>query len=574
MRLVIREYLSMLKESKELDALLADLLFAMGIEPISKAQVGVRQYGVDVAGIGCDPEDGTKKLFLITIKQGDINRRDWDGSGPQAVRPSLDEILEIYIPKHVDEEHRELVKKIVLCGGGDMEQAVEDNWRGYKERHTEPGAREYEFWGADKLATLVEEHFLDEYLFPQSAQKQIRKTIALADQNEEEPHHFYSLLHGTLFERDLPTEGAPGAIRQRQRALRLLNLSLNIVFHWCEEADNLRPALLCAERAVLLSWDWMREFDLLNCETTRGEFERIFSTYIQVLFAYAVKLAPLCIVPDGLSGQWDDELEYPLRTFDSISIFSVLTIAMKRVAATSTSEQDQANIEGNAQSTARILAALINNNPAASTPRFDGHVVDVALGLLALNEVGLHSFAADWVENTCGRILLAYNVGKHFPIYTDSYDDLVAMHVDQGPSKENLMQLSTLLPTLAHWHAVLDMDASYEAFKGSIDGTFSNTTLQLWFPTEDTEEHLYRDNAGFTSGTTQAPIQLPPTLDELRAHIISLYRERREFESLSCFAHGWYIIGLIASRHYRTPVIPAYWQELVNAPLEEQRFSN
>ncbi len=255
MRLVVREYLSMLRESGELDALLPDLLFVMGIEPISKAQVGVRQFGVDVAGVGADPDDnGTEKLFLLTAKQGDIDRSDWEGS-PQAVRPSLDEILDVYLPHHVDEEHRDLPKKIVVCCGGDMKQAVEPNWRGYKGRHAEPGVREYDFWGGDKLTALIERHFLNEYLFPESAQKQMRKTIALADQNEDEPRHFYSLIHDTLFERDLPNEATPSATRKRQRALRLLNLSLNIVFHWCRESDNLRPALLCAERAVLLTWD-------------------------------------------------------------------------------------------------------------------------------------------------------------------------------------------------------------------------------------------------------------------------------------------------------------------------------
>ena len=573
MRLVIREYLSMLRESGELDALLPDLLFVMGIEPISKAQVGVRQFGVDVAGVGADPDDsGTKKLFLLSVKQGDIDRSDWEGS-PQAVRPSLDEILDVYIPHHVAAEHRDLTKKIVVCCGGDMKQAVEPNWRGYKERNAEPGLREYEFWGGDALSTLIERHFLDEYLFPESAQKQMRKTIALADQNEDEPRHFYALIQDTLFERGLPNEDTPGAIRQRQRALRLLNLSLNIIFHWCREADNLRPALLCAERAVLLTWDWMRAKELLGCATTRVEFERIFASYLEMIFAYANKLAPLCDVPDGLSGQWADELEYPLRTFESIGILAVLAAAMKHLAPAAEEDSQRETLESNAHGVARALAALIENNPPAASPRFDGHAIDIALGLLALNDAGLRAFAAGWIEDTCARILLAYKLGKHFPIYTDSYDDLVAMHVDQAPPKERLMRLSTLLPMLAHWHTVLDMDAEYEAFRNSVVETFDGTTLQLWFPLENTEKHLYRENAGFASGTVMAPIGLPATLDELRAHIVRLHVERWEFEGLSCFAQGWPILGLIASRHHRTPVIPAYWQRAVTSPSAEERVS-
>ena len=227
-------------------------------------------------------------------------------------------------------------------------------------------------------------------------------------------------------------------------------------------------------------------------------------------------------------------------------------------------------MEGIAQGIAHTLAALIDNNPPAATPRFDGHAIDIGLGLLALNDAGLRAFAAGWVEGTYARILLAYKLGKHFPIYTDSYDDLVAMHVGQGPPKERLMQLSTLLPMLGHWFAVLDMGAEYEAFRKSVAETFVATTLQLWFPLEDTEEHLYRENAGFTSGTVMAPIGLPATLDELRAHIVRLHGERHEFEGLSCFAQGWPVLGLIASRHYRTPVIPAYWQRAVDVPPPQE----
>lgn len=248
----------------------------------------------------------------------------------------------------------------------------------------------------------------------------------------------------------------------------------------------------------------------------------------------------------------------------------MLVAAMQHITGAADGSQRE-TLEDNVQNVARLLAALIDTNPPAATPWFDGHAIDIALGLLALNEARLRAFAAGWIENTCARILLAYKLGKHFPIYTDSYDDLVAMHVDQGPPKEKLMQLSTLLPMLAHWHAVLDMGAQYEAFQNSVVETFGETTLQLWFPLEDTEEHLYRENAGFTSGTVMAPIGLPATLDELRAHVVRLHRERQEFEGLSCFAQGWPILSLIASRHHRTPVIPAYWQRAVGAPPAEEQ---
>jgi hypothetical protein len=121
-----------------------------------------------------------------------------------------------------------------------------------------------------------------------------------------------------------------------------------------------------------------------------------------------------------------------------------------------------------------------------------------------------------------------------------------------------------LLPMLAHWHVVLDLTEAYEVFRNNVVETFTHTALQLWFPDADTEDHLYRENAGFTSGTTLAPIRLPSTLQEFKTEIQRLHEARPLPENLSCFSHGWSILGLIASRHFRTPVMTAYWQEAVN----------
>ncbi|HZF07924.1 MAG TPA: hypothetical protein VFE33_03950 [Thermoanaerobaculia bacterium] len=218
MRLVLREYLSMLKESGELDALLPDLLVSMGLDPQNRPQRGPRQFGVDLPAVGVDPEDGQRKLFLFLVKQGDITRSNWD-TGAQAVRPSLNEVFDTYLSTQVLPEHQDLTKKIVLATNGEMKQSVTPNWVGYARehagRHPEHGEIQFGLWDADSLAILLEKYLLDEYLFPESAQKQIRKTIALADQNEDEPRYFYALIEETLFQRELPLENTPGARRKR-----------------------------------------------------------------------------------------------------------------------------------------------------------------------------------------------------------------------------------------------------------------------------------------------------------------------------------------------------------------------
>ena len=75
------------------------------------------------------------------------------------------------------------------------------------------------------------------------------------------------------------------------------------------------------------------------------------------------------------------------------------------------------------------------DGPLLRVRRFDGHATDVALGLLALDEANLRPQAAAWVRDLGMRSSVAYRVGRHFPIFTDSYDDLIAMRVGQAPPR-------------------------------------------------------------------------------------------------------------------------------------------
>ena len=162
MKLIIREYLALLKESKELDRLLPELLLMMGIEPISLPQVGVRQFGVDVAAVG-EYENQEKTLFLFTIKQGNLGRSDWS-TDEQSIRQSLEDIIDVYLQNHIRSEHTQLKKKIILCTGGNLKQELDQNWSKYTTKYTIDGELEFEFWGGDKLAILIEEYMFNEQI--------------------------------------------------------------------------------------------------------------------------------------------------------------------------------------------------------------------------------------------------------------------------------------------------------------------------------------------------------------------------------------------------------------------------
>src|ERR1700680_4372255 len=122
MKLLLADYVSSLKERGELDAILPDLLSELGFHVISRPAIGAGQRGVDVAAVGKDEDE--RKLFLFSVKAGDLTRAEWD-TGVQALRPSLNEILDDYIPNRIPPQYKRLKVVICLVVGGVVQQAVQ-----------------------------------------------------------------------------------------------------------------------------------------------------------------------------------------------------------------------------------------------------------------------------------------------------------------------------------------------------------------------------------------------------------------------------------------------------------------
>ena len=202
MRLIISQFLRTLRERDEFDRLLPDLLLAMGYVPLAKPQTGVRQFGVDLAAVGRSPVDGIEEMLLLVIKQGDLGRRDWDNGDPTSVRPSLNEVLDVYLTKLIAPEHAGLRKVIILATTGDLKQDVETNWTAYKEQN---GARaSFDFWGGDRVSDLIERYMLDENLFAPKDRADLRKSLALASDPE---YDFRDLSRLLLRQLGLTTDG-------------------------------------------------------------------------------------------------------------------------------------------------------------------------------------------------------------------------------------------------------------------------------------------------------------------------------------------------------------------------------
>ena len=121
MKLLIRDYIGSLKEREDLDAILPDLLSELGFNVYSRPGRGTASAGVDIAAVGDDEDGQRKKVLLFSVKQGDLTRQDWNGT-PQALRLSLEEILDVTL-QTIPARYKRLKVVICLCFGGDVQES-------------------------------------------------------------------------------------------------------------------------------------------------------------------------------------------------------------------------------------------------------------------------------------------------------------------------------------------------------------------------------------------------------------------------------------------------------------------
>jgi len=557
-RLIIREYLGMLKESGEFDRLLPDLLLAMNIVPLSKPQVGVRQSGVDIAAVGND-DAGQKTLWLFVLKRGDLGRRDWD-TGSQSVRQSLDEVKDVYLRNHIAPEHEGLPVKIVVATTGDFKQDFEQNRVGYAEVNTQP-ARTYEFWNGDRVATLFEQYLLNEYALPDSARSQLRRALALIGEHDYDLEHFFALLKTLLTWGQDKTGGAAKGEKECLRALITTSLALGIACRWADQEGNLRSAVLACERALLWAWDAIRSRNLTQNQTIIPGYLRLVDLYMSTTVDYFNKVQPHLHTKDALTKYYREAALLNERVFEEIGLISTIGLSHLIWGATT---NDETRVKG-AGAVADTLLSFLKTHRCSGSPCYDGHSVDIALALTFLSFNNRREAAQTWLRELSGRLTFGFRVGRWFPISTDSFDDLVAFEIDREEvDMAKLMETSWLVPTVAQWAAALGEDQVYIQLAELSMDVLKDTCFQLWYPDKNTDEVMYRGPAQFESGIAEAPIELPPTADEMRAEMKKIRTESpvKDPAQSSASEAGFPWLDFIANRHFRTPVDPACWQRL------------
>jgi len=550
--LVIRQYLASLRERGELDAILPDLLIQMGLMVFSRPRRGTREDGVDVGAVG-KIGDCEEKVYLFSIKAGDLTRREWEGD-VQALRPSLIAILEVYIRNRLPVEHRDKPIVVCICLGGDVRPEVRPDLVAFIEKNKSSGVS-FEEWNGDKLAQEIQGALLRDELLPQGARSYLRKALALLDEPQSSFTHFKALIRSLVSPQDAPTAAHITAIRQ-------MSLCLRILFVWCRDAGNSEAAFLAAEFTLLHGWVIVRDFLTAQgreVENVRTAFLSIYQAYREISGSFLKEyVVPHVAKVHGLSSAVRSpcSLDVNLKLFDLIGRVGVAGLWTFWVANRTNEEQSEERAQILEQNVrlAQVVKAMIANNPVLLMPATEGQAIDVALALLFLGLDGRN--AGDiraWLHEMVNRIVFALRSHRAYPCTLTSYIELLEHQKRQDDDyRKKVTAGSVLFPLIALWAALLGDHEVYAEVAELRREILSHCTFQYWYPDETSEAHLYTGDQLHGATLTNVGVERPQA-----ALLDPLFFECNatpHFEELTAVKYGWWPVVAVACRHHRLPL--------------------
>lgn len=552
MRMIIRQYVSSLKEENELDTLLSNTLFANKIIPQTKTTKGARRRGVDIEAIGLDNEK-VKRLYIITVKQGDLDRKTWD-QDQNAVRQSLDQIIETHL-RLLNSKLKKLPCTIVVATNGEIKQTVDEDWKGYVEKNSKPEL-DIEFWGLQTIADMVDTNIIANTMLSKDELALFRKTLALIEDNEYDLSHFYSLIN-KLFN--------PEKKLTQEKLIKTLRISLliqNVLFKWCEDIGNLKNSYIASERLILVVSNYIIDHKLERNKYIRNEYFKLFISRFEIGWQYAKKIRPQLEIPFRL-GHYSNAVpyEYPIICMEQLGILA--EIGLEHLYFFNNLDNNSNQKEAYLYKIKFInksITLLISNNPGSYFPQFDDQIIDITLVLQFYFETMNFDTGLWYLDLLTNRIIQSYQyLNKFFPLFRTDFDELNRVWVKNEEPKS---KSSHLILILAEWNLIFGNLFGYQLLSKccSEKGIYKSINLQMWMPDEETENYYYNSYGMNQSGTAVTSYQIPENHKILVDRILEENEKFNPYENFKKYNKFWFLPNL-AARHYRKIQFPILWRK-------------
>lgn len=180
--IIVQEYLSSLKEDKELDYLFPKLLNLMGyrIVQTAKESKGQSQYGKDIVAVGKDDKGKLYRWYFELKGYADKDISDKNYSVPDGIRESIIEAKDTAFSDSTIVGFNSLPIKIVLVHNGVLKTNIRPTFEGFISREFK--SEEFERWDIYHLTNLFSQFLFSEYLLSdEQSNRLLKKSLVFLD---------------------------------------------------------------------------------------------------------------------------------------------------------------------------------------------------------------------------------------------------------------------------------------------------------------------------------------------------------------------------------------------------------
>lgn len=473
LRLLLEDFLGLMREDGELDVFLPMLMAAMGHEVVYRPQKGSRQYGVDIASVGVD-ESGETRLHLWLVKCGDIGRTDWN-SGPQSIRQSIDDIRDVYLRSHVAPEHKSLKRKLLVVTNGDFLANLNETIAGYLEQWCRRTRTTAEQVNGSKLAAWTERHLLDEYVLPPSNRTLLRRMLANVSNPELCVLVGRELIDEVLGVALEQAKSVAATAKRRIAALRGVRTALRVLLAWATAEDNLRAAYDLHQYAVLAAWARLHGQFQLGDEKLAQEYSSLVLELSAVAEAYHQRMDAYYVVQDAFANALPDHLLVSATVFDELGRLGQQGCFWAFYGVVSGGTAFDLAVHRYVHR----VKMLLRSHSCSALPAYDYHATNVHVALLLLMAAGEREVAEEWLRSLCQRLSAAASARRYLPM-TALFEDALAVRHGREEAAEELYNTSRLFPILCTWAAALGMVSTYTFLRDEVMRDLRGVTPNFW----------------------------------------------------------------------------------------------
>lgn len=560
--LIVQDYISSLKEDKELDYIFPILLSVMGYRVIQTAKEakGQSQYGKDIIAIGKDL-NGVKWRWYFEIKgYKDRDITDSNYSIPDGVRESIIEAKDAAFNDSSISEFNNLPIKIVFVHNGTIKPNIRQTFEGFISKlfQNEAGKCEFERWDIYYLTNLFSTYLFNEYLLTDGdSNRLLKRALAFLDTPGNDFEDLAKLMDIQLSKSDQIGE------RPLKKLFATIKLLMLLVFHYSKENNNLLPAKECSSLMILKTWAWILRRKIYTKKSIIKEFTKLLDIQFMILEAYFKKTFPIASIENGLfseNGAFFESVGYPLRCFDYIGDLIYYCELRTGLPNFTKSINNSIKIKNKQKD---LIIKLVSNNSGFERPLIDNHSIPIILLLTffldkkCLRQVDvkfIQSYVVDIVEN----LIIIKRKTQRFPELYNRVNLLIEYSSVGERPEDYTDESSILIAILFELIAFLNGKPMYALLKNELH---PNMSLQIAHPLFDKFpiENLLFEKHMNQEYYVECYDDLPDDFEDFKKTV-----KNKKHDTLSYItdALGFPFLRILAHTFFKNEIFPNEWRSL------------